>query len=146
MSTILIRALKLKVLFIILAGTMLQGCAQISKATYPPDFVYLNKQEIRTTMQKMAASISNIHALLSDTNHSQDQMRDKVSAELKNIETATRELGTAGKSTNHPLIDNHLDGFRDELIAALRAVESDPPDYYPAGRLVGQCHGCHAQN
>ena len=126
---------------LVLAGS----CATVRKATYPPDFVYLEKQEISSSMQRMAVSINKLDRLLSDTGDQSVSKKDNVLLELNNIESITRNLGSSSNRSNHPLIDQHMDNFRDQLMMAKSAVGQDPPDYYPAGRLIGQCHGCHIQ-
>ncbi|MGB5706404.1 MAG: hypothetical protein WBM41_06200 [Arenicellales bacterium] len=137
--------LPLSLIAVLLASAMLGGCAQIRKATYPPDFVYLEKQEVRTSMQKMAISIGKLDRLLSDTEYQSSTKKEDVNAELTNIEDISRSLNTGGNQSNHPVIAQHMENFRDQLSMARRAAQADPPDYYPAGRLVGQCQGCHIQ-
>jgi hypothetical protein len=121
------------------------SCATVRKATYPSDFVYLEKQEVSSAMQKMAVSINKLDRLLLGTEHQPANKQQDVLAELDVIESVTRSLGTGASRSNHPLIDQHMDRFRDQLLIAKNAAQNDPPDYYPAGRLVGQCRGCHFQ-
>ena len=134
---------KLIVIFFFMA--IAGSCAQVRKATYPPDFVYLEKKEVTSAMQKMAVSINKLHRMLSDTEYQQASKQQDVLTELDVIESVTRSLRTGGSQSNHPLIDQHMDNFRDQLLVAKNAAQRDPPDYYPAGRLVGQCQGCHIQ-
>lgn len=136
---------RLSLIAVLFASAVLGGCAEIRKATYPPDFVYLENQEVRTSMQKMAISIGKLDRILSDPEHQSANKKEEVNAELSNIEIISRSLNTGGKESNHPLIDQHMENFRDKLSMARSAAQADPPDYYPAGRLVGQCQGCHIQ-
>ncbi|MGI9319182.1 MAG: hypothetical protein ACR2QW_17785 [bacterium] len=135
----------LKIIAVLALTSLAGSCATVRKATYPPDFVYLEKQEVSSAMQKMAVSIGQLHRLLSDTAYQPASKKDDVLAELDKIETITRSLDTGGIQSNHPLIDQHMNGFRGQVLIARNAVQQDQPDYYPAGRLVGQCHGCHIQ-
>ena len=124
---------------------LVSSCATVRKATYPPDFVYLEKQEVSSSMQRMAISINKLDRLLSDTADQSESKQENVLSELNNIESITRSLEPGSNQSNHPLIDQHMDNFRDQLMMAKSAIGQDPPNYYPAGRLIGQCHGCHIQ-
>lgn len=121
------------------------SCATVRKVTYPSDFVYLEKQEVSSAMQKMAVSVNKLDRLLLGTEYQPETKQQDVLTELDVIESVTRSLGTGGSRSNHPLIDQHMDLFRDQLLIAKNAAQNEPPDYYPAGRLVGQCRGCHIQ-
>ncbi len=61
---------------------------------------------------------------------------------LNKIEASTAELGS-GVTTNHLIIDEHVDDFKSDVNAAIRNARADPPNYFAAGRLVGSCIGCH---
>ena len=134
-----------KGLSIVVLAMLVSSCATVRKVTYPPDFVYLEKQEVSSSMQRMAVSINKLDRLLSDTLDQSVSKKDSVLSELNNIESITRNLESGSSQSNHPLIDRHMDNFRDQLMMAKSAVGQDPPNYYPAGRLIGQCHGCHIQ-
>ena len=134
-----------KGLSIVVLAMLVSSCATVRKVTYPPDFVYLEKQEVSSSMQRMAVSINKLDRLLSDTLDQSVSKKDSVLSELNNIESITRDLESGSSQSNHPLIDRHMDNFRDQLMMAKSAVGQEPPNYYPAGRLIGQCHGCHIQ-
>jgi hypothetical protein len=135
----------LKIIAVLAVLALVGSCATVRKVTYPPDFVYLEKQEISSSMRRMAVSVNKLDRLLSDTEDQSESKKENVLLELNNIESITRKLRSGSIQSNHPLIDQNMDNFRDQLLMAKSAIGQDPPNYYPAGRLVGQCHGCHIQ-
>lgn len=61
---------------------------------------------------------------------------------LGKINDLTAELGS-GVTTNHLVIDDHIDQFKFDVNAAIRNARADPPNYFALGRLTGSCVGCH---
>ena len=61
---------------------------------------------------------------------------------LNNIKDLTAEFG-GGVTTNHLVIDDHIDQFKTDVDNAIRDARANPPNYYALGRLAGSCSGCH---
>lgn len=126
---------------IIIAG--LVGCNYVRKVTYPPNFVYLDRKEIISAMAEFSVDLWRIDDILSHSETILPYQRDEIIALLKHIEKIANTLGAGSTQTNHLLIDQHIDQFKDSVHNARKAVEADPPNYYLAGRLSGACNGCH---
>jgi hypothetical protein len=107
------------VLVALLCAGVVFGCAQIRKATYPNDYVYLERDQLRSKM-----------VLLSFYDL------------LNKIKGLTAEFG-GGVTTNHLVIDEHIDDFKIDVSNAIRDARANPPNYYALGRLTGSCVGCH---
>ncbi len=124
---------------------LLTSCATVRQVTYPRDFVYLEKTEITSDMQAMAVEIDRLDRLLADSVTPAIDRQEKVVASLTEIERLSSALGAGPGGGNHALIASNIDGLRDLARTARIAAEGDPPVYYPAGRLAGQCLACHVQ-
>lgn len=61
---------------------------------------------------------------------------------LNKIEDLTAEFGS-GITTNHLVIDDHIDDFKTDVHNAIRNARANPPNYYALGHLTGSCLGCH---
>ncbi len=134
---------------------LLAGCVKIRMLTYPSEFTYLDSGSVKGIMHEMALSLSRIDTLVQqssdDTNASRYQ--PDVLAELQKMETLASSLsssttgttvdGKARPVTNHLLIDEHIDDFIGQIMHARLLVEDNPPNYYGAGQLTGNCSACH---
>jgi len=131
---------------ILLTGSLiaaLGACAATRKATYPPGFVYLDDKQVHTSMQKMAVSIDKLDRLLDGSTNTSNLQKQRVIEELDLLESVTRNLSADASASNHQLLVDNMGAFRAQVSMARSAVDSDKPDYYLAGRLVGQCVVCH---
>ena len=126
----------------IMGGALMSGCAEIRKVTYPPDFKYIEKTEVRSTMAQLASRIWEMDEILVDPEQALLK-RDRVVALLSEMESFAGTLDPQGRPTNHLLIDEHIGGFIDAVSLARTAVEMEPPSFYRAGQLSGNCMGCH---
>lgn len=79
--------------------------------------------------------------LLDDSITGGDQQQRIVEL-LNNINDLTVELGS-GVTTNHLVIDDHIEQFKRDVSAAIRNARADPPNYFALGRLSGSCVACH---
>jgi hypothetical protein len=127
----------------LLAGVLLAGCAEWRKATYPRDFVYLDKKQVTGQMALMSMYMREIDEILEDNLAVNRHQQERIIALLNRIDTSAGMLGAGNVQTSHLLIDEHIDDFRDDVRSALRDASSDPPSYYALGRLAGSCTACH---
>jgi len=118
------------------------GCAQIRRVTYPPDFVYLERKQLRSKMALLSFYIRQLDEILLDGSTVSSDQQQRILDLLNNIKAATAELG-GGVTTNHLVIDEHIDQFKNDVQAAIFNARSDPPNYFALGRLSGSCSGCH---
>jgi hypothetical protein len=124
-------------------ATMLNGCAQVRKVTYPDDFVYLDESLVQTAMLRMSLAIRGIDQIMIQGESLNLVDGQRIRQHLSTIDEVTDSLGAGDRVTNHLLIDEHIDEFKREVRQAIRNANATPPDYYAAGRLSGNCVGCH---
>jgi hypothetical protein len=134
--------IQLLVLTLLCAG-LLFGCAQIRKATYPKDFVYLEQTEISSKMALMSFYMRQIDEILLDDSAISSEQQRKIVSIVSKIDANANSLGADGVRTNHLVIDDHIDQFKTDVTVALRDASSSPPNYFALGRLSGSCLACH---
>ncbi len=130
-----------------LGATFIAGCnpAKIRRFTYPPDFKYLEQSQVESAMLKLARHVRSLDRILREpTPESTDQQAQVVKI-LRAMETTATELDPGGQRSNHPLIDRNIKAFRQDIEAARRAAEHDPPNYFLAGTVSGACRSCHQE-
>lgn len=134
----------LTVFAVIIVVLVSSGCELIRKTTYPPDFTYLERKTVTTSMQRLAMSLDKIDQTLQDIKQLPSQMqRDTIIRELDQMVKISKGLGAGTQKTNHLLIDENIDGFVSDVMAIRRSIELEQSNYYLAGKLVGSCTGCH---
>lgn len=134
--------LQLALLALLCAG-LLASCAQIRKATYPRDFVYLEKKQIRGEMALLSLYLRQIDQILLDGSTVSSEQQQRILAILSKIEKSTATLGAGNVRTNHLVIDDYIDQFTTDVYTAIHNASADPPNYFALGRLSGSCVGCH---
>lgn len=126
----------------LLCAVLVFGCAQIRKATYPEDFVYLDRKQLRSKMALLSLYMRNLDEILLDGSTVSSDQQQNILGLLNKIKTVTDELG-GSVSTNHLVIDQHIDQFKSDVNAAIADARTSPPNYFALGRLAGSCTGCH---
>ncbi len=134
--------------FMIILGGMILGCnanitKEIRRHTYPPEFNYTTEKELKSTMWRLAAQVKKLDEVMVTLNTAPEQRRRGVIQVLKDMETISKTLGPEGWPGNHPKVSRNITKFRSDLVAARRALETDPPVYYLAGTISGACSHCH---
>jgi len=129
-------------LIALLCAAVVFGCAQIRKVTYPKDFVYLERKELRSKMALLNFYIRQLDAVPPYYSIDSADEQQRILNLLNNIKDLTAELG-GGRMTNHLVIDDHIDEFKSDVDIAIRGASTNPPNYFALGRLVGSCTGCH---
>ncbi len=119
------------------------GCAQIRKATYPRDFIYLEPSEIRGQMALMALYMRQIDDILADGSAISSEQQSRLVGLLGSIDKVTNRLGAGDVQSSHLLIDERIDDFKIDVNVALRDARADPPNYFNLGKLAGSCVACH---
>ncbi len=122
---------------------LLIGCAQVRKATYPSDFVYLEQTHIRSEMALLSFYMRQIDEILLDDSTVSSEQQGKIIKILSQVDKSVDSLGAGNIRTNHLVLDDHIDQFKTDVTAALRDASSDPPNYFALGRLSGSCVACH---
>ena len=130
------------VLIALLCVTVVFGCAQIRKVTYPDDYVYLEQKQLRSKMALLSFYMRQIDEVLLDYSIISGDQQQRILYLLNKINDLTAELG-GGVTTNHLVIDEHIDQFKIDVNIAIRDARANPPNYFALGRLAGNCTGCH---
>lgn len=125
---------------------LLASCTAIRSASYPPNFVYLDEKQVRSTMHKLAISIGKLDTLLQQPDTLAISRKDDVLTELDTIIVATDGMAADASISSHRLITDNMGRFRHSVWQARAAVEQDVPDYAPTSQLVTQCLDCHLRN
>jgi len=132
--------------FFLVAFVPLASCADVARSlrqyTYPPDFRYLTREEVRSAMWQLAYHSRELGRLVRGTDASQHR-RSEIIEHLRAMESAAASLDQSGWPSNHPLIDMNLANFRQDMMTAREAVERDPPNFLLAAPLTGACIYCH---
>lgn len=128
--------------------SMTTGCVErelvpLRRATYPPDFHYLTRDEIQTTMADFARSVDSLDGILSKAGGAGPADRDAVVGILEKLRLQAIHL-ESGNSSNHPRIHEDAPRFLRDIDRALLAAKREPPDYSWTGRIAGSCTACHA--
>ncbi|MDH3387672.1 MAG: hypothetical protein OEN02_07170 [Gammaproteobacteria bacterium] len=130
-------------LFAIPGLALLNSCAQVRKVTYPSDFVYLEKKQVKSQMALLGFYMRQLDSILLDENAVSSEQQAQIVSLLNKISDSASSLGAGNVSTNHLVIDDHIDEFISDVNTALRDASADPPNYFALGRLSGSCVGCH---
>ena len=128
------------------AWIQLLGCTDIAgwlrQHTYPPDFRYITRDELRSTMWQLAYHSRELSRLMRSPETAQEN-RPEIIEQLRGMEGAAAQLDRTGWPTNHPLIDMNLANFRRDIQSAREAAEREPPNFLLARSLSGACVHCH---
>lgn len=116
---------------------------QVRKVTYPANFDYLTRGEVRTEMEKLAVAVVKLDHYLRGAEGGNGIDRANVVAMLDQIDQAASSLDTGGSAHNHPVIAAGMPAFRRDIQAARKLAAQDPPNYYLAGAVAGACGYCH---
>lgn len=127
----------------LLCSGLLFGCAQDHKKTYPDNFVYLGKRQITSEMANLSNYMRQIDQILYDDSTISSEQQAQIAKILLLIDASADALGAGSVETNHLIIDDHIDQFKSDVNVALRNARSDPPNYFPLGKLAGSCVACH---
>ena len=122
---------------------LVAGCAQVRKATYPGDFVYLHPKQVRSEMAMLALHMRQIDEILRDGKTISSEQQQNLVRILAKIDDTADRLGAGNIETSHLIIDDHIDQFKADVTIAMRDASADPPNYYTLGKLAGSCVACH---
>jgi hypothetical protein len=125
----------------------LSGCGQFAawlrQYTYPPDFHYISREQLRSTMWRLARDMRELEKTLREPGEFDEQRHAQINRLLISIEENAAHLDKTGRRSNHPVIDANLPALRQDIYLARKGVESRPPNYTLVGFLPGACIYCH---
>jgi hypothetical protein len=124
------------------------GCtdvpAQLRRHTYPPNFKYIDRAELRSAMWQLADDVRALDVVMRQPGTIDLTRRAEVERLLTEMLASTSTLQTQGRPTNHPLMGDHVENFRRDVSQALASVQAEPPNYYLVGTVSGACLTCHS--
>ena len=137
-------------IFALVSSALLVGCADLPKYlrrhTYPPDFKYIERHDVRSAMWQLARDVAALDKLMRQSGPVDVARRAEARRLLMAMTDATTELRTDGRPSNHPVIGEHVEAFRGDLAWALAGVDAEPPSYYLVGSVSGAYLTCHASD
>jgi CBS-domain-containing membrane protein len=135
---------------ILLAACSNKFAASVRKVTYPPDFKYTEKAELRTDMQSLALQMGLLDQALikplAQTPNEIEIQREQVLTALKNMSKIATNLQAGNSGANHPFMDDYMQKLVGKIDEARIAASFEQPRYYFAGKVSGSCVNCHKVN
>jgi hypothetical protein len=137
-------------LLLMLSLPVLVSCetsiGRMRATSFPPDLTYITKERLQMAMWVLAAEIQELERVLSVRAEVEtESQRVTVMAILERMRVAAQTLEEPGRSTQHPVLNENLDVFINRLDRARRALDRDPPDFFPSSTVAGSCYLCHGQ-
>ena len=130
-------------------GCSNQMAKSIRSVTYPPDFKYIEPDELRSEMGKLAQELRLLDLALDplpDPAESQELteiQRQKILIILGNIERIASSLQATETGSSHPFMQDYMSDFVRRVGEARIAASLPRPRYYFAGQVAGGCTNCH---
>ena len=93
-------------------------------------------------MALLSFYLRQLNEVQSDISAVNNDRQQRILELLNEIEDLTAEFGS-GVTTNHLVIDDHIDDFKADVHTAIRNARANPPNYFALGQLTGSCIGCH---
>lgn len=135
-------------LAIVLFGSLLSACTDVPaflrRHTYPPNFKYISRAQLRSVMWQLADAVTTLDRVMRQPGAIDTARRAEVTRLLAEMLSTTSALQAQGRPTNHPLLSEHLEDLRRDLTQALAGVGAEPPNYYLVGTVSGTCLTCHS--
>lgn len=142
--------MKFRPLGLILLTFLPITCSDLARAvrtvTYPPDFVYVDSQELRSRMQRFGYELRQLDLALTNADSENPELQQQVIEILRNIERVGGELQAGDAGSNHPFLQDGMPNLLAEVRRARMGASLSPPRYYAAGRVSGACVNCHRIN
>jgi hypothetical protein len=135
-----------RIIFAVFCIVQLSSCSDFARwlrqYTYPPDFRYIERDQLRTAMGQLARQVREIDEHM-QAPVEPEQLRKDILEHLAAMEAAARNLNATGWPSNHERIDINLARFQRDIKLAREAVERDPPNYTLTYSVTGACVYCH---
>jgi hypothetical protein len=122
------------------------ACEQFRVTTFPPDLSYLPPVQVRTAMWVIAAELQYLEERLDLPAASDQEFRkSEILKSLGRMRVAADSLDEPGRASQHSILNENLERFVHRIERAKRAVDRDPPNYFPASTIAGSCYLCHGK-
>ena len=130
----------------------LVGCTQTAetmrKVTYPPDFKYVSKSQLKTKMGALLEQVQILDNTLQIDENDVEQVPDQstIIEALTAIERTATELDASQVGSNHPFLMDQMGSFLGRVRDAKFAAIQTPPRYGPIDGVIEGCARCHTIN
>lgn len=139
---------------VVLGLVAVVGCSSlyssVREVTYPPDFKYIERDQLKTGMAEMALQISILDGALQHSlayeGEGDEALREEVLSALAEIDRVASQLQAGSGGANHPYMEDHMRSFISSVDKARSAASLAEPRYYFAGKVAGACASCHKVN
>ncbi len=130
----------------ILVGGVSPGCSLPLAVPTPtlqaPSFQYIERPRLQSAMWTFADSVTALDHLLGPEAEGEVPQQQVIDI-LEGMEVAAATVSAPGQATNHPRLDQELQGFQLDIAAARAAAAATPPDYRRAAAVPLACLRCH---
>ncbi|TRY30672.1 hypothetical protein [Aliiglaciecola sp. M165] len=143
-------------LFLLICGaSFLTACSSqfaesVRKVTYPPDFNYVEPEQLRSDMSQLGALMRTLEFQLADepeqSSSRTEQHRQRVVETLRSIEGIATKLQAGDAGANHPFLQDYMRDFVKTVGEARVAASLQQPRYFLAAKVSGGCTNCHRVN
>lgn len=127
----------------LLAACSPGAAARLRAHTYPPNFNYIPRDELDSTMWQLADRVKQLDDRMRTASNGDESLSADVVRILSEMEDVSRALGQGGWPSNHPRVSQNIEKFREDLSLARQAAAATPPRYFLAGSVSGTCIACH---
>lgn len=117
----------------------------VRQVTYPPDFVYVSGEDLRSNMRRLSNQLAQLDDVLIESETRQPDPQEVVII-LSRIEQISSSMRAGEAGASHAFLEREMPDFVNEVSRARLAAMMTPPDYYLAGRITGACLNCHRVN
>jgi len=132
---------------LVLALVPAWGCADLAARlrahTYPPEFHYINDEQLRSTMWRLAYHSRELRELMKSPEEAASRRAEAID-HLDLMEQSALDLNRSGRASNHPVIDANRASFLRDIRLARDGIRRDPPNFLLARSISGACADCHA--
>jgi len=106
-------------------------------------FHLISDEELSQGMQRMAEKVSLLALFSLDSDMSTEQKRMMILPLLNNIESIASDINGDGAVTNYSVINRYMGSFLYDVSLAREFANRQPPNLFPAQRLIKSCMACH---
>lgn len=126
--------------------TACSGGGGFPQIASPPPFDYADGAELRSQMHQLAFGLQQLDMALVSATERDRNSQDEIVNQLSSIARIGNDLREGDMSTNHIFLRNDMANFLSAVNRARMSAQSNPPNYYMAGRVSGACVNCHQVN
>lgn len=122
------------------------GGAGFPQIASPPPFDFVDGENLRSRMHQLAFELQRLDMTLMGADSGDMVEQQQVVQSLENIERLASVIRENELSVRHTFLSDDMAGFISTVTRARMSAESNPPQFYMAGRVSGACVNCHRVN